>query len=306
MSFRVDRNLGILTLVTAIAISIVAAWYSIVGLAAIFSAAVIPIIIMGSVLEVGKLVTASWLYRNWKQVPKLLKTYLTAAVVMLMLITSMGIFGFLSKAHLDQTLPSDEMIAKIERIDMSITRENRRIRDAELVIQQLDDSVQVLLSYDRVRGKGGAIATRKNQKPERDELNIEIADAQGAIDILVDKKFPLQQKVRNLEADIGPVKYIAALIYGDQANNFLDECVRAVILALVFVFDPLAILMLVAANMSLFGQVGSLGGVREPEAPAPKSKPKSLYSWHKETYKKQPKKSKVPPHNPGDDQTSMV
>ena len=149
-----------LVLLVALAISGVAAWYSIVGLAAIFASAKIPVIIMGSSLEIGKLVTASWLYQNWNRVPLLLKTYLTIAVVVLMFITSMGIFGFLSKAHIDQTIVSGDNSLIIEQLDQRIDRERTRITDAELVISQLDQAVQTLIDYDRIRGDDGAISVR--------------------------------------------------------------------------------------------------------------------------------------------------
>ena len=159
--------MGWLTLIVAIAISGVAAWYSIVGLMAIFAAAAIPIAVMGGVLEVGKLLTASWLYQNWKTCPKLLKTYLTASVVVLMFITSMGIFGFLSKAHIDQTLVGGDNSLEIRAIDQQIEREQRRIKDAEMVITQLDKAVETLIEYDRIRGPEGAIAVRESQRMER-------------------------------------------------------------------------------------------------------------------------------------------
>ena len=143
---------GILTLIVGLAISGVAAWYSIVGLMAIFAAAKIPIAIMGAVLEVGKLLTASWLYQFWDKTNTLLKSYFTVAVVVLMFITSMGIFGFLSKAHMDQTLTVGDNSLLIERIDRKIDREKVKITDAETVVAQLDKTVQVLIDYDRIRG----------------------------------------------------------------------------------------------------------------------------------------------------------
>ena len=152
---------GILTLIVGLAISGVAAWYSIVGLMAIFAAAKIPIAIMGAVLEVGKLLTASWLYQFWDKTNTLLKTYFTIAVVVLMFITSMGIFGFLSKAHMDQTLSVGDNSLLIERLDKKIDREQVRIKDAETVIGQLDKAVQVLIDYDRIRGPSGSIAVRE-------------------------------------------------------------------------------------------------------------------------------------------------
>ena len=169
--------MAVLTLLVALAISGVAAWYSIVGLMDIFAAAAIPIAIMGGVLEAGKLLTASWLYQNWNVVPKLLKYYLTVAVVVLMFITSMGIFGFLSKAHIDQTLSTGDNTLLITQIDNKIARENRRIEDAEKVIVQLDRAVQVLMDFDRIRGPEGAIVVRESQKNERRDLNVIIDDA---------------------------------------------------------------------------------------------------------------------------------
>lgn len=240
---------AILTLVVAIAISAVAAFYSIAGLVAIFSAAAIPIIIMGVVLEIGKLVTASWLYHNWKTVPFLLKTYLTSAVVVLMVITSMGIFGFLSKAHLDQTISVGDNTVIIERLEQKIAREQRNITDAEKVIAQLDQAVQVLMDYDRIRGDDGAIAVRQSQREERTQLELIIDESQDTIDELEGQKLELSKEQIALEAEVGPIKYIAELVYEDGQSN-LDEAVRGVILLLVFVFDPLAVLLLIAANMS--------------------------------------------------------
>ena len=244
--------MGILTLVMALAISGVAAWYSIAGLVAIFASAKLAIIIMGGVLEAGKLVTASWLYRNWHTVPFLLKSYLTTAVVVLMFITSMGIFGFLSKAHLDQTIQTggtNEL--QISRLERLVNNEQRTITDAETVLQQLDMAVQTLINYDRIRGETGAIATRENQKEERTTLNKTINDAVATINRYQEELLPLKKEQISLEAEVGPLKFIAELIYGDQARDFFDEAVRWVILLIVFVFDPLAVLLLIAANITL-------------------------------------------------------
>lgn len=241
-----------LVLLVALAISGVAAWYSIAGLAAIFAAAKIPVIIMGGTLEVGKLVTASWLYQNWKRVPFLLKSYLTLAVVVLMFITSMGIFGFLSKAHIDQTIVSGDNTLLIEQLDQKIAREQKRIDDANLVIAQLDSAVQTLIDYDRIRGDDGAIAVREGQKDERDNLNSIIDDAYSVMGDLQSGRLELSQEQLSIEAEVGPIRYIAELIYGDETNEaILNSAVRIVILIIIFVFDPLAVLLLVAANMSL-------------------------------------------------------
>ena len=241
-----------LVLLVALAISGVAAWYSIAGLAAIFAAAKIPVIIMGTSLEVGKLVTASWLYQNWNRVPLLLKTYLTIAVVVLMFITSMGIFGFLSKAHIDQTIISGDNSLIIEQLDQRIERERTRITDAELVVSQLDQAVQTLIDYDRIRGDDGAISVREGQKNERDNLNAIIDSAYANIGDFQSDRLALSQEQLSLEAEVGPIRYIAQLIYSDTPDaEILADAVRWVILTIIFVFDPLAVLLLIAANMSI-------------------------------------------------------
>lgn len=244
-------TLALITLLSALSISAIAALYSLLGLAAIFSAAKIPVLLMGGVLEVGKLVTASWLYQNWNKTPILLKSYLTLAVVVLIFITSMGIFGFLSKAHLDQTIATGDNTVVIERIEQKITREETTIADATKVIAQLDQAVQVLMDYDRIRGEDGAIAVRQSQKEERAELEEIITEAQNNIDELEGEKLVLSKEQIALEAEVGPLKYIAEVMYGDEAKDHFDEAVRWVIFLLIFVFDPLAVLLLIAANQSL-------------------------------------------------------
>lgn len=242
----------ILLLLTALSVSAIAAYYSIVGLAAIFAAAVVPIIVMGSALEVSKLVTVSYLHQNWKNVNLALKTYLVVAVVVLMFITSMGIFGYLSKAHIEQTATVGDNSIKIARIESSIKRENRAITDAETVLEQLDQAVNVLLEYDRIRGEEGAIATRERQKPERQSLAEVISQSESRIDELLDQKAVLEIEQQKIEVEVGPLKYIAELVYGaNPSKELLDQAVRWVIIILVFVFDPLAVALLVAWNSML-------------------------------------------------------
>lgn len=238
----------IVILIVGIAISIVAAWYSIAGLTAIFAAAVIPIIIMGGVLEIGKIVTASWMFRNWKNIPFLMRTYFSFAVLVLMLITSMGIFGFLSKAHIDQTVSSGDNTLQIGVLNQRIEREQNKLNDANRVIVQLDKSVDALIKYDRIRGKDGAIAVRKSQTEERNTLNAIIESTAKEITKLRQEKLKLSKQQLKFEAEVGPIKYIADMIYGDQAKSMMDKAVRAVILLIVVVFDPLAILLIVAAG----------------------------------------------------------
>lgn len=240
-----------IALLVALTLSGVAGWYSIIGLTAIFSASFWPVVIMGSTLEVGKVVTASWLYRNWHIAPKIIRYYLTTAVIVLMFITSMGIFGFLSKAHIEQTISTSDNTVLIQQIDSRIERENKKISDANIVIQQLDNSVKVLQDANRMRGKDGAIAVREKQKEERAQLQATIDDALKAIDSLQEEKTKLSVEQTKLEAEVGPLKYIAELIYSNADKNQLEAAVRWVIIILVMVFDPLAVLLLIAANIGL-------------------------------------------------------
>ena len=241
-------TLALLTLLTALAISAVAAYYSIIGLIAIFSAAAIPIAVMGVVLETGKLVTASWLYQNWKRVNVLLKTYLISAVLVLMFITSMGIFGFLSKAHIEQTTITSDNTLKIELIQSQIQRERRTIERAESTLARLDSALDKYIELDRIT-KG--LDARKEQEEERNELNTTINESTDAISTLTKEMSELNADRIAIEAEVGPIKYIAELIYGESTKGVLEDAVRGVILVIVFVFDPLAVLLLVAANMSL-------------------------------------------------------
>ena len=239
--------LALFTLLTALAISAVAAFYSIVGLMAIFSASALSIAVMGIVLEIGKLVTASWLYQNWKRVPFLLKSYLTIAVVILMFITSMGIFGYLSKAHIDQGSGTSELYVKVERLDNRIASERKIITRAEKQLSALDSALDKYLELGAV-SKG--LKKREDQEQERNALIDNINNAQGRIDKLLDEKSEYKLQINSFEVEVGPLKYISALVYGDEALDYIDTAVRGVILILVFVFDPLAVLLIIAANIS--------------------------------------------------------
>lgn len=239
----------ILTFLSAISISVIAAGYSIIGLATLFAGAVTPIIAMGTALEVGKLVAASWLYNNWQSdIPKLLKAYLFIAVIVLVFITSMGIFGFLSKAHLDQVKPTSSNNIKIELIDNQILSQEKIIDRSQKTLNLLDKALEVYIDKEYVtRG----LKERKKQKPERDALTNAINEASDKITELSDKRGSLKLEQDKIEAEVGPIKYIAELIYGDDAKDYFDHAVRIVILILIFVFDPLAVLLLIAANISL-------------------------------------------------------
>jgi len=241
----------IITFLTAISISIIAAGYSIIGLATLFAGAKVAIIAMGSALEVGKLVAASWLYHNWRNplLPKTIKAYLTSAVLVLVFITSIGIFGFLSKAHLDQVRPAGDNAVKIELIDKQIDQQNVIIVRAEKTLNLLDKGLEVYIDKEYVtRG----LKERRNQKEERDFLNNEIRIAMDTIQVLIAEKGGLEIEQLRIEADVGPLKYVAELIYGEEeARDHFDEAVRLIIIFLIFVFDPLAVLLLIAANISL-------------------------------------------------------
>lgn len=382
----------IITFVVAIVIAIIAAWFSIVGLMAIFSASALAVAIMAGSLEVGKLVSASWVYRNWKRAPFLLKSYLTAATVVLMFITSMGIFGFLSRAHLEQSAQGEQSVARIERIEGDITRSELTITRLENEIDKLsnevtsdtssiqsqidseqarmdqayariqpaideqnaiianessDDDVQIYLDQieridnnldliqqyvanDQIRELQGLVGTRQDgnygsqtaaaveryrnlqisekQRLERaidelrnsvdsavvvaareeirrlrsiaerevensqstidrlrtqlassaeidnsteiEELRIEVSTVRDEIETMLDEKFALETEIRKLEAEVGPIKYIAELVYGNTERDTIDDAVRWLIIVFIFVFDPLAVLLLIAANYS--------------------------------------------------------
>jgi hypothetical protein len=242
-----------LALVSGLFISAVAIYYSIVGLASVFAAAVIPIMIMGTALEVAKLVAASWLKQNWKIAPIALKTYLVVAVAVLMLITSMGIFGYLSKAHLDQNITSGDVQSKIAIYDEKIKTERENIDANRKILKQLDESVDQIMGRSQdEKGAEKAVAIRRAQQKERSRIAQDIADSQKRIASLNEERAPIAAEVRKVEAEVGPIKYIAALLYGDNPDqNILDKAVTWVIILIVIVFDPLAVSLLMAAQFSL-------------------------------------------------------
>lgn len=240
----------ILTFLSALSISVIAIYYSVAGLAAIFAAAVVPIVTMGVALEIGKLVTAVWLHRYWKIAAWWLKTYLAVAVVILMFITSMGIFGFLSKAHMDQTLVGGDAQAKISLYDDKIKTQQDNIETARKALQQMDAQVNEMLGRsNNTNGAERAVQIRRQQAQERTRLQKEIADSQAAITKLREERAPIAAEIRKVEAEVGPIKYIAEFVYGERADqNMLEEAVRWVIIILIFVFDPLAVLLLIASQ----------------------------------------------------------
>ena len=244
---------GILTLATALIISVSAAYYSILGLTAIFAAAFWPIVILGSSLEVGKIVSTLWLHKYWDRAELQYKVYLCAAVAILMLLTSMGVFGFLSKAHSDQGLVSGDVTAKIAIYDEKIKQARDNITTARSALAQMDAAVDQTMSRSTTeQGADKAAQLRRSQAAERNRLLREIDTEQKKIQALNDERAPIAAEVRKVEAEVGPIKYIAALIYGDNPEaNLLEKAVRWVIILIVIVFDPLALTLLLAATKTL-------------------------------------------------------
>jgi hypothetical protein len=238
-----------LALLVALSLSSVSAYYSIIGLTAIFAAAFWPVVIMGSVLEVAKVVTASWLYRNWSQTNLVLKTYLSITVAILVFISSMGIFGFLSRAHIEQGVSINTGAAdQIAIININIENKKATVVDIDKQIAQIDSAVTKLTD----RGQANSsLQAADRQRKTRNDLVSQKSKLLSEISELNTQKVKLSSGIKKLEAEVGPIKYIAELLYGDKDSGNVERAIRGVILVLVIVFDPLAILLLIAANQSL-------------------------------------------------------
>jgi len=251
--------LSYFTLLIALILSTIAAWYSILGLTAIFASAAIPIIIMGGFLEVAKITVTIWLHEYWHRCRLAMKMYLVPAVISLMLITSLGVFGFLSKAHSDQSLVSGDVQSKIAIYDEKIKTEKENIEANRKALKQMDEGVDQVLGRSKdEKGADRAVRIRLTQQKERIRLQKEISQSQQSISKLNDARAPIAAEVRKVEAEVGPIKYIAAVIYGDNPDvNLLERAVRWVIILLVIVFDPLAIMMVLAATESLKWERGN-------------------------------------------------
>ena len=254
---------AILLALSGLTLSAVAIYYSVIGLTAVFAAAFWPVVVMGTTLEISKLVAASWLKAYWDKIPLGMKVYMSTAVIVLMIITSMGIFGFLSKAHLDQNIVSGDVQSKIVLVDEKIKIERENIANAQQVIKQMDAAVTgviatgdqtVTLRDGSTRVNSAAersLQIRRSQAKDRNALTKQIEQAQSRIVTLQEEVAPIRAEMRQVEAKVGPIKYIAALIYGDNPDaNILEKAVTWVIMIIVFVFDPLAILMLLGAQMT--------------------------------------------------------
>lgn len=263
-------------LATALLLSLVAAYYSVAGLVAIFSAAAIPVIIMGGSLELGKIVATVWLHNNWKRAGWAFKAYLIPAVAFLMILTSMGIFGYLSKAHSDQSLVSGDSMSKVAIYDEKIKIAKENINANRAALKQMDEAVdQVMGRSTTETGADKAVAIRRGQQKERGRLLAEISAEQKTITTLSEERAPLAAEFRKVEAEVGPIKYIAALIYGDNPDaNVLEKAVRFVIIMIVLVFDPLALTLILAASKQFeWARQGRGGFVHDEPAYPPDDGP---------------------------------
>jgi len=239
---------GLLTLLTALAISTVAAWYSIIGLMAIFAGATTAIMIMGIVLEIGKLICASWTFTNWRKCPVIMKTYFIVAVIVLMLITSLGIFGFLSRAHITQSNPTSLMEERIERIELKVNQRQVQIGRYQGRLDTLDQALQRYIELGAISKGLAKIGAMDN---ETNLLKTKIQGLENEIDGLMDEKYELKTNLSLAEVETGPIKYVASMLYDEVSASELETAVRWIIILLIFVFDPLAVVLVIAANISL-------------------------------------------------------
>ena len=296
-----DKFIAYLALFSGLTISAVAIWYSVAGLVSIFAAAVVPIIVMGVVLEISKLIATVWLKLNWSRAPVFIRTYLLASIAILMLITSMGIFGFLSKAHSDAGLVSGDVQAKISVYDEKIKTAKDNIDANRKALKQMDEAVDQIMGRSQdEKGADKAVTLRRTQQKERARLQSEIAAEQKTISSLSEERAPIAAEVRKVEAEVGPIKYIANFIYGDNPDaNVLEKAVTWVIIIIVVVFDPLAVILLLASQYSFqwfckareeeefdymekhFQEVADeLNQAFAEETPAPEPKEKSILEQH--------------------------
>jgi hypothetical protein len=241
--------LTILLFISGIAVSVVGAYYSILGLAALFAGAYWAVITMGVTLEIAKLVTVSWLYRNWNLdlLPQSIRAYLLSAVLMLMFITSIGIFGFLSKAHLDTATPNTGNRLLVKNIERQIDSEKKAIEGAQKIVDQLDKALDKVIDKDADKG----LIERQKQITERNRANNIIANSSKKITDLSNQKLKYDKDQLAIDKEVGPFKYVAEILFGDADDGNLDRAVRFIIICLILVFDPLAVLMLVAVNVSI-------------------------------------------------------
>ena len=258
-----------LLFLAALFISSIAGYFSIVGLTTIFPGAAPPIILMGCAFELGKLMSASWLYRFWKKAPKLMRAYFLTAIFVLSMITSIGIFGYLSRAHIEGTQGIGAGADQIAMIDTRLHQEQQILSADQRVLGQLDQAVSVLL-LDSTKADR-AIRVRTSQRAERLVVTKDIDSTNARITSLQQKKDSLNNTQRKLETDIGPIKYVSQLIFSKDDTTTIQKSVRLLTLLMITVFDPLAILLVVAANMQIRemaskGKLANLAITHSPES----------------------------------------
>jgi len=247
-----DKLIAYVTLFSGLAISGVAEYYSIMGLIAIYPAAFIPIVIMGIVLGLGKISGTVWLKQNWEWSPFFLKAYVLPAIVVLMLITSLGVFGFLSKAHSDQSLVSGDVQSRVAIYDEKSKTAKDNIEADRKQLKQMDEAVdQIMGRSSDEKGADKANAVRKSQQRDRQALAKDIEANQKIVAQLNDEAAPIRAEIRKVEAEVGPIKYIAHLLYGENPDaNILEKAVIWVTVLIVIVLDPLAVVLLLASQYS--------------------------------------------------------
>ena len=264
---------AILPFITAIGLSAVAAYYSVIGLAEIFPGSFWPIIIMGTVLEIAKLVTVSWLYNNWNNTINMMRYYFLIAIILLMGITSMGIFGYLSKAHIEHSSTIAPSAAKVQIYEEKIKALQTQIDRNNKNLNQYDEAVDQIMGRSKdEKGAEKASQIRKAQQKDRERIANENARLQKEIQLLTEEKLPLSLEVKKAESDLGPIKYVAEVVYGTHDRDLIDKAVRLVIFVIIVVFDPLAVLLLIAANQTYRRIKEEKGEVESPKKVVKKKK----------------------------------
>lgn len=242
-------GIGILAIASAVLLSIISAYFSVSGITTIFSAAAISVGIMGGILELSKIAATVWLYNFWKKAAILMKFYFIVAIVILISISSIGIYGYLAKAYVGQSVATNQVETRIERYQQYIDREEKTITRAEDQLELLDRAIEQYIELNVVtRG----LESREEQEEERAQLTDTIEQAEEKIAEYESTILDLQDEKNRLEVNVGPIRYIAAVFYGeDEAQQYYDDAVRILILLFVLVFDPFAVLLMVAGNMAM-------------------------------------------------------
>tara|TARA_R100000231_G_scaffold113068_1_gene83893 strand:+ start:69 stop:905 length:837 start_codon:yes stop_codon:yes gene_type:complete len=226
---------------TSLLVAGVAAYFSVIGLATIFAGSFWPVVVMAGVLEIGKLVTAGFLHLRWSDINRAMRYYLMTSVVVLMLITSLGIFGFLAKANIEQTLQGDSYSLELSILDKRLDAKEKELGRFEERLANLDFIIDTARPEDRNY-------IDRRQRDERAQIATDIDLVVSEIVELNEEKMPIQREQLVQEGEIGPIKYVAEMLYGeDVAKDKLDNAARILIFFIIFAFDPLAVLLLVAS-----------------------------------------------------------